>query len=364
MAMERTRSGRPQLDRGGPELKRREALAAAARMGLGGAALAAALATDLAAGVPEALAAPDLPQKPYKFVFVNHVTTNPFFTPTIYGVQDACAMLGCSNQWTGSKNSVVSEMVSAVQTAVAAKADGIAVCIIDPTAFNKPIADALAAGIPVIAYNADAPATSGNPRMAYVGQDLYQSGLVMGRRWLKTVPKGSHVMLAIDTPGSLNLQPRLDGNIAAIKEAGNPVSYDVVNAGPQPEQELSRIESYYLSHKTVKGLFATGGSDTLAVAKVMQKYNLPASGVHGGGYDLLPDTLTLINQGFLDFTIDQQPYLQGFFPVVQLYLYKLSGGLMFPSDTDTGLRFVTKQTVGPYLAGSSRFEGSTTEAPK
>jgi len=362
--MDRRRDGRPQSDGAPLAVNRRQVLAAAARAGLGGAALAAGFATGLASGVPDALAAPDLPKKAYKFVFVNHVTTNPFFTPTIYGVQDACAMLGCSYQWTGSQNAVVSEMVSAIQTATAAKVDGIAVSIVDPTAFNKPIADAVAAGIPVVAYNSDAPATSGNQRLAYVGQDLYQSGLTMGRRWLKSVPKGSHVMLAIDTPGSLNLQPRLDGNIAAIKEAGNAVTYDVLNAGPQSQQELSRIESYYLSHKTVKGLFATGGSDTLAVAMVMKKYNLAASGVTGGGYDLLPDTLTLINQGFLDFTIDQQPYLQGFYPAVQLYLYKLSGGLMFPSDADTGLRFVTKQTVGPYLSGSSRFEGSTTAAPK
>src|SRR5438093_13073429 len=38
----------------------------------------------------------------YKFVFVNHVTTNPFFTPTQYGIADACKLLGCTYQWTGS----------------------------------------------------------------------------------------------------------------------------------------------------------------------------------------------------------------------------------------------------------------------
>src|SRR5581483_12181865 len=43
----------------------------------------------------------------WKFVFVNHVTTNPFFTPTQYGAQDACALLGCSFQWTGSQTSAV-----------------------------------------------------------------------------------------------------------------------------------------------------------------------------------------------------------------------------------------------------------------
>src|SRR3979411_671020 len=47
----------------------------------------------------------------YKFTFVNHVTTNPFFTPTQNGAADACKLLGCSYQWTGSSTSNVGEMV-------------------------------------------------------------------------------------------------------------------------------------------------------------------------------------------------------------------------------------------------------------
>ena len=54
----------------------------------------------------------------YKFVFVNHVTTNPFFVPTQYGAADACKLFGCSYQWTGSENSNVNEMVNAVNSAV------------------------------------------------------------------------------------------------------------------------------------------------------------------------------------------------------------------------------------------------------
>ena len=71
------------------------------------------------------------------------------------------------------------------------------------------------------------------------------------------------------------------------------------------------------------------------------------------------DDADLIDKGFLDFTIDQQPYLQGFYPVIQLFLYKLSGGLMAPSDTNTGLLFVTKDNVKPYLTTKTRYEGSS-----
>ncbi len=111
------------------------------------------------------------------------------------------------------------------------KANGIAVCLIDPKAFNKPTTDALSIGIPVIGYNAD---TTGNARLAYVGQSLYQSGYNIAQRWLKLVKKGSLVMLSIGTPGSLNLQPRINGYIQAIKDAGNPVKYVVVDTRRDP----------------------------------------------------------------------------------------------------------------------------------
>jgi simple sugar transport system substrate-binding protein len=294
----------------------------------------------------------------WKFVFVNHVTTNPFFVPTQYGIQDACALLGCDYQFTGSQNSVVSEMVDKMNAAVTAKADGIAVCITDPTAFDEPVARALDAGIPVIAYNADAPPGSKNRRLAYLGQDLFVSGQRLGQRIVSLVKQGP-VVGFIATPGQLNIQPRIDGAKQAIQSSGAPIQFESIATGAQVNDELQRIEAYYLGHKDLKGMIAVDAGSTQGVAQIMQKYNLAQQGVHSGGYDLLPTTLDLINGGHLDFTIDQQPYLQGFLPVVQLFLYKLSGGLQQPAETNTGLLFVTKQNVGPYLNTKSRFEGSS-----
>jgi simple sugar transport system substrate-binding protein len=342
------------------EVSRRQAFATAAKLGLGGAALAGGLGTVLGSG--PALAADGLPKKSYKFVFVNHVTTNEFFTPCIYGIQDACAFYGCSYQWTGSQNSVVSEMVNAMQTAIAQKVDGIAVCLIDAKAFDAPTEKALAVGIPVIAYNADVPKGSTNKRLAYVGQPLYESGYNIATRWLAMVPKGGHVMLSIPSPGTLNLQPRLDGYIQAIKDHGNPVTYDVVNSGIDQATELSRIESYYLGHKNLAGMFGTGGGDTYACGFVSAKYGLGKKGVIVAGYDLYPQTLGYIKSGDMSFTTDQQPYLQGFVPVQQFYLYKLSGGAVAPADTNTSLAYVTKDNVDLYLS-KSRFEGSTSAEP-
>jgi simple sugar transport system substrate-binding protein len=93
----------------------------------------------------------------------------------------------------------------------------------------------------------------------------------------------------------------------------------------------------------------------------MQKYGLAKKGVKAGGYDLLTPTLRLIQAGHLDFTLDQQPYLQGWLPVLQLWFYRYTSGLVAPSDTNTGILFVTKANVKPYLTTKTRYEGSSSK---
>jgi simple sugar transport system substrate-binding protein len=297
----------------------------------------------------------------WKFVFVNHVTTNPFFTPTQYGAQDACALLGCDFQWTGSQDSVVPQMVNALNSAISAKADGIAVAVVDKTAFRAPVDKALDAGIPVVSYNADgAKDDPGSNRLAYIGQDLYTSGYQLGQR-IASLMTGGDAVGFIATPGSLNIQPRIDGAKDAIKASGKPINFTAVASGAELPKELSTIDAYAQGHKGIKGMFAVDAGSTENVGKVVAKYGLKKKGVAAGGFDLNPATLSAIRDGNLDFTIDQQPYLQGFLPVLYLYLYKLSGGLTAPSETNTGLLFVTKDNVQPYLATKTRYEGSSTK---
>ncbi len=293
----------------------------------------------------------------YKFVFVNHVTTNPFFTPTQYGIQDACKLLGCSYEWTGSESSNVSQMVNALNTAVTSGASGIAVALIDLHAFNEPVEKALKAGIPVVAYNADAP---GNARLSYTGQDLKLAGEKMGERIVAAVGSGD-VALFIATPGSANLQPRIEGAEKAIKASGKPITIHTVATGAAVPGELSTIEAYFTGHPNTKGMYAVDGGSTESLAKVMQKLGLPAKGVKAGGFDLTEQTQKLLKEGFIEFTIDQQPYLQGFLPTLQMFLYKVSGTQSGLFEADTGLKFLNKETVAPYLT-KSRFEGTTTTA--
>jgi simple sugar transport system substrate-binding protein len=293
----------------------------------------------------------------WKFTFVNHVTTNPFFVPTRYGAEDACALLGCSFQWVGSEKSIATDMVNAFNTAVSAGVDGIACCLVDQAAFNDPTEKALKAGIPVVSYNAD---TTGNKRLCYIGQDLFVSGKGLGQRIVELVPEGE-VVGFIATPGQLNIQPRLDGAKAAIKESGKNITLNEVSSGAALNDEVSAVEAYFTGHPDVKGMFAVDAGSTAAVAKTMAEHQLRAKGVHAGGFDLLPSTLEAISKGDLDFTIDQQPYLQGFYTVLVLFLFKISGGLTGPADINTGLNFITKASVDPFLHTQSRFEGNSSE---
>jgi simple sugar transport system substrate-binding protein len=321
----------------------------------------AALLAGAAGGARAAEEAAFPPHPRWKFVFVNHVTTNAFFVPCQYGIHDACALLGCDYQWTGSETSDVAQMVNAMNTAIAGKADAIAVAIVDPKGFDRPIERALDAGIPVFSYNADAPHGSDNRRLAYIGQDLFLSGQLMGERIVKLVGSGE-VAIFIATPGQLNLQPRVDGAMDAIKKSGASIQATMIATDPTANAALSKIRAYYLGNQNVKGMFGVGGNDTMNTGLIMRQYDLPKKGVHAGGYDLLPRSLEAVHDGFLDFVIDQQPYLQGFYTVMEMFAYKASGGLVGPADTDTGLKFVTKDSVEPYLATKTRYEGSSAEA--
>ncbi len=289
----------------------------------------------------------------YKFTLVNHVTTNTFFTPTQNGAADACKLLGCSYQWTGSQTSNVTEMVNAMNSAISAGVNGIGVSLVDLHAFNGPTNTALGKGIPVVAYNADA---STNARLAYIGQDLYVSGQQMGKHIQALVPSGD-VALFIATPGSLNIQPRIDGALNVLK--GSSITPHVVATGAAIPNELSVIDSYATGHPNTKGMFAVDAGSTQGVAQTIQKHNLKGK-VKGGGYDLTPITQQLLAAGQIQFTIDQQPYLQGFFPILELYLYNVSQKLTGTADVNTGLKFLDQTTVGPYNTTKSRYEGTST----
>jgi simple sugar transport system substrate-binding protein len=247
-------------------------------------------------------------------------------------------------------------MVSAFNAAIAAKANGIGCCLIDNTSFNKPVDTALSQGIPVIAYNADVSAGVPNHRMAYIGQNNLTAGAAVGLQVLKHVKKGDLVAGVIATPGTGNIQPRIDGAKAVLVKAG--INFqEVGTSATEGSPEYNKIAAWYAGHKSAKFMFAVDSGDSNALAQFVQKNKLQGK-VGAAGWDVGTPVVQGINAGNLTFTIDQQAYLQGFDTIMQLFLYNVSGGLMKPTNTDTGLGIVVKSNVKPYLA-TNRFEGTS-----
>jgi simple sugar transport system substrate-binding protein len=330
------------------------------------AAASALLAACSSSSTPAAAAAKNtagnFPKTPaWQFWFVNHVTTNSFFTPTQYGFADAAALLDLPTpKWTGSTNSVASQMVAQINAAVSAKAAGIATTLIDASSFTTPVANAMSAGIPVLSYNADGLVSkSGVPdigcnRLAYVGQALFTSGQQLGERIKSDIPTPGPVVIFIETPGTGNIQPRYDGAASILTPAGYTVAE--IATTTVPATILANEKAYLLAHKP-KGAYAVDSTSTSFLAQALAETGM--SSLPNGGFDTVPQTLTNISEGKTGFTIYQDPYLQGFLPTLYLYLYNISGGTLPPSDTDTGLSFITKSNLPEYNK-SSRYQGSTT----
>jgi simple sugar transport system substrate-binding protein len=305
----------------------------------------------------------NFPKTPaWKFWFVNHADTNEFFTPTQYGFADAAAILNLPKpNWGGDPNQDVANMVNYFNDAIAAKASGIATTVPSATGFTSVVANAMNDGIPVVSYNADGVYVNGKPvigtnRLCYVGQALYISGQIMGSQIESLVPGGGKVGIAIAQPGAGNIQPRYDGAASVL---GSKYSLVEIDTTTDTSAEQSKMTAWLLGNKDAKGLFAVDSGSTSYIPGALKAagVTLPA-----GGFDTAPETLTGVGSGALNFTIFQDPYLQGFLPVLYMYLYNLSGGQLTPPDTDTGLTLLKKDNLAAFNVASRYQGGSASES--
>jgi simple sugar transport system substrate-binding protein len=250
-------------------------------------------------------------------------------------------------------------MVANFDTAVAAGASGIALAAISATAFTSSVSNAMSKGIPVVTYNADGVYVSGKPvigtnRLCYVGQSLYSSGQSMGLQIKQALPSGGEIVIFVPVVGTGNTQPRYDGAVSVL---GSSYTVHEIATGATESVEPPAIKAYLNAHRSsLKGAFAVDSGDTEFLGAQLKALGMK---IPAGGFDTTGQTVPNVQDGTLSFTIYQDPYLQGFLPVLYMYLYNLSGGVLVPPDTDTGLSVVTRANVTPYVA-QSRYQGSTT----
>jgi simple sugar transport system substrate-binding protein len=298
----------------------------------------------------------NFPEHPrWRFVFVSHNTLDPLFVATQFGAQDAAALVKCSVSWTGSPRGSVKETVAALRAAIAGKADGIAMSVVDGAAFAAQADAARRARIPLVAFNVDT--LSGGRRLAYIGEDPRVSGARVGAEIARLLPRSTVLLLAPEATHPWT-EKRLEGVIAGLARAPKAPAATVARLDGDLRRQADAIEAMLAGRPRVRGLVAVDGAGTTAAGTVIKRRGLRAKGFHGGGYDLLPGDLRLVADGYLDFVVDQQPYVQGFAPVVQLFLAKISQGTVVPWDTETSV-LLRGADVKAFLETKSRFEGSS-----
>jgi simple sugar transport system substrate-binding protein len=276
--------------------------------------------------------------KKFKFVVITHATAVPFFVPVRKGAEDAGKLVGADVTYTGPAGFDIQKQVEFMKSAIAQKVDGIACTLPDPTAFNDVVKEAMSKGIPVIAINADAPASA---RMSYIGQGNYEAGRSMGQQIVNLLPGGGSVILGIHTAGAENLEARIKG-VKDVLDAKGGFKYRVVATGTDLVKAESLLGSALQADPSVKGMFGVEDITGIAIGNIIERQKLKGK-VFGGGFDLVAQILDHIQNGVMQFTIDQQPYLQGFQGVMELYLYKMYA--ITPCDINTGIAPVTADSV-------------------
>jgi len=273
--------------------------------------------------------------KQLRLIFIAPVIHEEFFVPVRKGMEDAARLMDVEATFTGTEGVDTKAQAAMVTQAVKDGYDGIAVDIIHEQDFDKVVADALKAGIPVVAFNTDD--TTPNPRLSTVSQDLYQAGRTVATRAIDFIPEGTDVLITKHDEGITALDERARGIQDVLKK--HDIKWKVVVTTPHPHKAEEIIAETLKNNPRIKTVLATGQADTEGAGLALEK-ELAGKGYTAAGFDLSLNILRLIDTGVIRFTIDQQPYSQGFYPVIQLTLLLRYG--IQPADIDAGATVITK----------------------
>ena len=278
------------------------------------------------------------PENSYKFIMVTHAAGHTFFPPVKAGMTDAANLLGVEADFIGPIEYDVAAHVDMLSSAIEAGVDGLATSLPDAEAYNDIVQKAMDKGIPVVAYNTDAP---GNARMAFVGQEMIKAGMIMGEEIKKSLPNGGKVMLATCCPGHLALEARMEGVRQSLEGSNVTIVGEPINYGSDLIEAVSKVEAAHLANPDINGIYGVE-MNVEAIGQYISMNGLQGK-LLGGGFDLVPKILEYIKDGSLQFTIGQDPYAQGFYPIIMLYNYLEKG--VPPHSIDTGAEIITKDNV-------------------
>jgi simple sugar transport system substrate-binding protein len=285
-----------------------------------------------------------------KIVFFPGGPEGGVFAVNVYnGAKQAEADLGPSVQYVWSAWDP-QKMIQQFRESAATKPDGIAVMgHPGDEAFDPLIDDAESKGIIVTSQNTELPkmqAKYAANGFGYVGASNYPAGYALGAEAVKRfgLKSGDRAMvwglLSQPTRGE-----RTKGVIDALKEAGLTVDYLEIDSATNadPVAGVPTFTGYVSSHPDVKLVVTDHGGLTATAETYVKAAGKNAGDIKVAGFDLSPATIAAIRGGWTGLVIDQQEWLQGYIPILQICLTKLYGysGLAI----NTGAGFVDKSNV-------------------
>ncbi|QIW23816.1 ABC transporter substrate-binding protein [Sulfolobus sp. S-194] len=278
-----------------------------------------------------------------KIIFNGHWgPENVFGNVVEKGFYDACNLIGteCTMYRPANGSSDVSEIISNLQTAISQHPDVLIATDIY-TSVQPYLHQASQEGIIVILVNVDAPTETDfeyTGAIAYIGQDLVKAGYTQAQALSNYFPSGSHVVVINEGPGQVWAEQRDEGIKEFLKQYG--CTWDVIESSFDLSQVESQITAYLEAHPDTKAILSNGYGGAV-VMDVFPKLGISPGQMPVATFDITPQVLNAILAGYVTLTIDQQPYLQGFLPVIQGALvkkYDFSGW-----NVNTGNYVITKQ---------------------
>ncbi len=254
-----------------------------------------------------------------------------FFNPVVQGAQDAAEAFGVSLDVQYANNDPVRQN-DLIEAATVAGVDGIAVSISSSDAFDESICAAVEAGVTVIGFNNDdLEGAEGNCRQAYVGMDEFASGYELGQRMIEEfgLAAGDVVFNPREIPEATFAVARGGGIEKAMEEAG--ITVETVRAGLDPAEAQNIMAQFLIANPDIKAVFGTGSVTSSVGAGAIADAGVD---VPFGGFDLAVEIVDAVESGAMFATMDQQPYLQGYYPIAQIALAARYG--LTPTDIDTG----------------------------
>ena len=268
--------------------------------------------------------------------------SDPFWAVVRTGINHAARQMGVAVTYSAPDTYDPQRMKRLIEQAITRKPDGLVVTIPDPKVIGGAIRDAERAGIPVISINSGTQVWQRYGVLMHIGQPDDAAGKAAGER---LAAAGVRNALCVDQEvGNSALGQRCKAFAAELHKVhgrSTVIDIDLQNRAAA----LSTIAAAIQSHNP-DGVLTLGPAGAEPALTVLRQRHLTGK-VKLATFDLSPAVIDAVRNGQISFAIDQQPYLQGYLPIVYFAQFARYGVLPDRDRVDaTGPSFVTKQNAG------------------